>query len=685
MTRGAGNRASDGPVRAEVVRSRGGVVRGAAVFLAAAVAGLLFTPVFGVVPLAVALAACLVPALAVALWCPWEAWRAVLAVVAGLGGLLAAVRPADPVGTLVVGATEAWRSVLRSTWPVRPDPELLVFVPLLVLAAAVFGVELLLRVRAPLVALLPALAVVGLSQVYSAADGVVAVVAAAAFAACGAAVVARGIPLAAVALGLVGAVALGVVPSEPPFSLRDNESAPVTSSRVASPLSEIATRLASPNTPVFEYTSSNRVDLWPVAVLDEFDGVEWTPGGNLRRMGAGLPPGDGVTAPTDERSASVRVLGLDGPWLPSQAWPATVTGTDPLVTPESGTLLTEQRVESYDLTWWEPRVDASTLEGAAIDPRAAGGFGEVGEVPSEVAALAEQAVGGMRSSFRAALVLERFLRDGYQLVDSGILPAGHGWPQLARFLLRDKQGTSEQFAAAYVALARLRGIPARLVVGYSGRNAVVRNGDVLAWPEVAVAGVGWVALDPGGSVRTSATGGLNEATEEARDQLPPESEMTDPVLPPDPPSVEAGTGVPWRLLAGTAAVLLLGWLVAVPSWVALRTWRRRRSGTVADAVAEARDRLRAGGVPVTPAMTVRDLAARGVDQPVADALTRLAAAEDTTLWSGVGVDARQEAWEAVGALRSALARRPVPDRVRAGLRYGYRAQAAPRMPVGALR
>ncbi|HWO60208.1 MAG TPA: transglutaminase-like domain-containing protein, partial [Umezawaea sp.] len=362
-----------------------------------------------------------------------------------------------------------------------------------------------------------------------------------------------------------------------------------------------------------------------------------------------------------------------------------VTGVDPLVSPERGTLLAERPVRDYDLTWWEPRVDPATLAGAAVDPGAAGGLGGVGEVPAGVEALADKAVGGMRSSFRAALVLERYLRDHYRLVDSATLPVGHGWPQLARFLLRDGQGTSEQFAAAYVALARLRGIPARLVVGFSGRNPVVRNGDVLVWPEVAVEGAGWVALDPTGSVRTSASGGPADATEQAREELPAEGEVSAPVLPPDPPAVGPGAGTPWRLLVWAVATPLLGWLVVVPSWSAARSWRRRWRATVADAETEARERLRACGVPVTPAMTLRDLASAGVDEPVAEALVRLAVAVDATRWSGTGVDARQEAWDAVRALRSGLARRPFADRSRAFLRYGYRVQVAPRMPLGALR
>lgn len=636
-------------------------VRIAALFVAAVVAGLLFAPVFGVGPLLLAVGATVVPAFGVAVWLrEREAWRAVGTVVAGLAGLLAALRPADPVGALVVGATESWRSALQSTWPVRPEPEALVFVPLLVLVAAVFGVELLRR--APLAAFLPVLAVAGLSQAYAAAGWVTAVAAVLAFGACGAVVLARRVPWVALAAGLVGAVVLGLVPTGPALSLR--APAGLASSRVTSPLVELPARLAQPGTAVFEYSAGSRVERWPIAVLDEFDGVNWTPGVSLRRMGTGLPPGGGVRVPTSSRSAVVRLRDMPGPWLPSQAWPATVEGVDPLVDPERGTLLAEERVGEYRLTWWEPaQVDG--LADAAIDPGAPGGFGGVGSVPPEVGALAERAVSGTRSSFRTALLLERFLRENYELVTSGPLPVGHGWPALERFLLREKRGTSEQFAAAYVALARIRGIPARLVVGFSSpsEGTVVRNGDAVAWPEVAVAGVGWVALDPTGAVRGSSDDGVSRDTERAREELPPVGEVSEPPLPPEvvPPASE----FPWAWVVG---VLLVGGVAAVPGAGAVRSWRRRRVGTVEAACAEVRDRLRRSGFAVTSAMTVREWGAVA-PEGVGGAVLRLADAVDDGLWSGAGVDASGRAWEAVREARSGLRRLPLWVRVRAAFRW----------------
>ncbi|WP_158848861.1 transglutaminase TgpA family protein [Saccharothrix deserti] len=643
-----------------------------AVFAAASVAGLLFGPVFGVGALLLPVGATVLPSLAVTLWLrSREAWRAVAAVVAGLAGLLVALR-ANPSAVLA-GVTDSWRLALQTTWPALPEPEVVVFVPLLVLAASVFGVELLLRLRAPLVSLLPSLGVVALSQAYAAASGAPAILAAVVFAACGAVIVARGIPWAAVALGVVGAVALGAVSSGPALSLRTDEFAPLATPRVASPLDELPSRLADPSKPVFEYTSSARVDRWPIAVLDEFDGVNWTPGGELRRMGAGLPP---VVESPSSRSAEVRLLeSLGRPWLPSQTWPATVEGVDALVDPARGTLLSEADVSSYTLTWWEPQVDPTSLMGKAIDPSAPGGKAGVGTAPASVHALANAAVQEMRSSFRTAMVLEKYMRDNYELVTTGDLPVGHGWPQLERFLTVEKRGTREQFAAAYVAMARLLGIPARLVVGFAGPDSgsVVRNGDALAWPEVAVAGVGWVALDPTGSARvSSASNGLSAVTEEARSQLPPVEDMVSPDLPAAPEDVAPTTRVPWALALWLLVVPAVGWLPAVPVLVGVRSWRRRRSGTVADAWAEVRDRLRRHGVAVTPAMTVRDAATAArpvVDPPTADALSGLATAVDATMWSGAPVDARAQAWAAVRAVRAGLARRPWKARLRAAFRY----------------
>ncbi|UQS24701.1 DUF3488 and transglutaminase-like domain-containing protein [Amycolatopsis thermalba] len=684
------------------------IVPVAGVVLAAVVAGLLFAPVFGLRALLVPVA---VPAAVVLLVVAVVRGPGLRPLVAMVAGLLAVVETTlwpttagglptgETLHALAGGVSQSWQLALRSTWPARPEPAVLLFVPLLTLLAAVLGAELL-RLSRPLVALVPSLAVVVLSQFYAAASGWGAVAAALAYAvAAGAATTGRGraegprpvFPSAIVAVALAAGcvVVAGVAVPAPParYSLKDDQLAPLTPVQIANPLDDIAYRLAHPATPVFRLDGAAGVDRWAVAVLDEFDGVNWSPGGRYRTLGSELRPGPEVTVPVEPRTARISAVDLGGPWLPSQTWPAGVSGAEPLVEERQGTLLVPDggRAGDYTLTWWAPQIPAGSLYGAAIDPDAPGGLSGVGEVPPGIAELADRAVNGTRPTFQAALALERFFRDNYRLATGQNLPTGHSWPQLAEFLLTAKRGTSEQFAAAYVALARVRGIPARLVVGFRAPAGpdVVRNGDVLAWPEVAVEGVGWVPLDPTGTATpgASAGAGLAAATAGARAQLPASQDLLDPPVAAGEGSGEAPAGAgrfPWALTGAIVLGAVLLGVLGVPLAKGVRAWRRRRrggAGAVVGAWEEVRDRLRGHGVPVTAGMTVRDLATAAagfVDQSTVDELRSLGRTVDLALWSGAGPDEGRaaQAWTAVRRVRRGLARRGVRAWLRAAFEPG---------------
>lgn len=74
---------------------------------------------------------------------------------------------------------------------------------------------------------------------------------------------------------------------------------------------------------------------------------------------------------------------------------------------------------------------------------------------------------------------------------------------VASFLFGDKTGYCVHFAHAATFLLRSRGVATRVAAGYalseadrgSGSTLLVRGGDAHAWPEVFVAGVGWVVVD----------------------------------------------------------------------------------------------------------------------------------------------------------------------------------------------
>lgn len=405
------------------------------VTLAAVLVGLLFAPVFGVGAL---LLPVVVPAVVV-FGVAWLAsrgglvpWRPLFTVLAGLVAVAATtlwpagVPIAATPGALAGGVTQSWQLALQSTWPARPEPAVLLFVPLLVLVASVLGAELVLRQTKPLVALLPSLAVGVLGQFYVALSGWPAVLAAGAYALAAGGLLATvrngpqrpGLAIVPVALCVACAVLAGVLLPSPQarYSLKDEQLAPLAPVRVANPLDEIAYRLAHPTAPVFTVRGGAGVDRWPVVVLDEFDGVNWSPGGRYRTLGTELRPSPEVTVPVEQRNARIESLDLGGPWLPSQTWPAGVSGAAPLVEEQQGTLLVpdDGRATGYDLTWWAPRIPAGSLLGANIDATAPGGLSGVGAVPPGIAELAERAVSGIRPTFQAALALERYFRENYR-------------------------------------------------------------------------------------------------------------------------------------------------------------------------------------------------------------------------------------------------------------------------------
>jgi transglutaminase-like putative cysteine protease len=473
------------------------------------------------------------------------------------------------------------------------------------------------------------------------------------------------------------------------YSLQERHQPVTLPAAVTNPLNEIADRLSHPDDVVFVNRTAAPVDRWPVTVLDVFDGVNWTTSARFRPMGGTLEP-EHTAVPTLQGNATIKVQRQPGPWLPTQFRPRQVAGVEALIDPATGVLITPAGTSprAYRLQWEAPNITAGELAEAQVDTSA--GSLSLGQVPSAVVDLARQAVGGSPPSFQAALILEKWLRDNYRTANGDALPTGHGYAQLQHFLNTSKRGTSEQFATAYVVLARSVGIPARLVAGFRQPPAdgtgdhTVRNSDALAWPEVAVRGVGWIPLDPtnGTTSARDADTGLAAATEKARKDLPQGDNIEPgevppappPEPPPPPPPVAYSPG--WYWVAGVLlAVLVIGWTVGVPLFKRLRGHRRRSRSPDAAVIGawwEVRDLLRDHGIAARLGMTVRDLlpVAQPVLGPAAQGgLDRLARSVDHTLWSGLHTDrtTAAQAWSGVDAVRDALRRRPWLVRLRAHL------------------
>jgi transglutaminase-like putative cysteine protease len=125
---------------------------------------------------------------------------------------------------------------------------------------------------------------------------------------------------------------------------------------------------------------------------------------------------------------------------------------------------------------------------------------------------------------------------------------------LIDFLTKSKRGYCQQFAFAMAVLARLAGIPARVIVGYTqgsfiGNNTwQVKTSDAHAWPELFFPGAGWLRFEP---TPPNATGLPGQATASPPPYSTPLNDLTGTFNPqtgqrvqnnPSPNSSPAGKG-----------------------------------------------------------------------------------------------------------------------------------------------
>jgi transglutaminase-like putative cysteine protease len=175
--------------------------------------------------------------------------------------------------------------------------------------------------------------------------------------------------------------------------------------------------------------------------------------------------------------------------------------------------------------------------------------------PRVAAAAAEVAAGGSGSAARLA-ALAAFFRDRQLTYAQDDLPSGPD--PVDAFLFEKRRGYCEFFAAAYATLARLAGVPARLVGGYYGGEYNALGGYYLVtddtahvWVEVLTDEGVWRRVDPSQwAVNAGAAFGADRA---------------------------AGLG-PWQRLADTLNYYWIQTVVVFDLSQQLTLWRELREG-----------------------------------------------------------------------------------------------------------
>ncbi len=122
----------------------------------------------------------------------------------------------------------------------------------------------------------------------------------------------------------------------------------------------------------------------------------------------------------------------------------------------------------------------------------------------EVIELTKQLTADSPTAGGKALAIQEYLRSA-EFSYSLKAPRATDMDTISAFLLESKEGYCVHYATAMAVMARIVGIPSRVVVGYTGGKAVAEGFEVTtdnahAWPELYFAEYGWLAFEPTGAV-----------------------------------------------------------------------------------------------------------------------------------------------------------------------------------------
>jgi transglutaminase-like putative cysteine protease len=568
---------------------------------------------------------------------------------------------------LAEATVNGWSRLLTTTLPVPDRGDLLVTPVAIAWVACLVGSELTLRVRRPLVGLLPPLGAYGVALVYSAGEAGDRMAGAVGLAlisllmgfvcapdadgaptsrkgaerdrartgqkALGAAVV--------IVVSLVGGLILGprlpMAGSDSPYDPRAEQKPPVQDLEVIDPMSMLAGwALGTPDDEVLftvRAPDAEPFQRWRLAVLDRYEARSgWSVDTPLTAAGGELPTSPDGPPKARDLDQAITIGDLQGPWLPAADRPQTVEGVDAFVDPDSGVLATADGLAPalrYDVVSTVPVVAPDCTLAAAGELTAADL-----ETPVEpdLADLASRITAGATSPCERAKQLETYLTgDAFKFSNEAFSGAALRNVRTLLGLVEEGEeltapagvGTSEQYATAYALLARAVGLPARVVVGFragerTGDLWQVRPLDGYAWVEIRFADLGWVAFDP---------------TPQPGDQPPqpelPEEEAVDDGTtangggtgaiegepPVDPDAKETPSGLRQGAVAVGLFVLVttvaLGAVALLVSLRRRRRYRRRRSAAdpteqVIGAWRECIDELRDAGVRPARSASARE-------------------------------------------------------------------------------
>ncbi len=354
------------------------------------------------------------------------------------------------------------------------------------------------------------------------------------------------------------------------------------------------------NDVLFQANSQYRT-YWQVAVLNVLRNGVWVPDPDTQNAAKGSSgaPVTGSQAGATSRggtrdfTAAVQIEGLSSRILPVPPGTLALSGTSATLTDVGAVSPTPTTSgQQYTTLATAPVTDPAALGGSApvttYPPALVQTETALPALPPSIQAVARAVTAGAQGPLAQAELLVNWFRSGQFHYTLDPPPTAAGTDPLVSFLTQTRSGSCEQFAGAFVVLARSLGLPSRVVVGftagrYSGPGEVTVHGaDAHAWPQVYLGPrAGWVSFEPtpqqprgevapegvvgpsGVSTTTPTTSTGSPTT-----SPPPTAPLTVPTTVPIPSgsgntvsptaaTSASGLGPLWWTLIGAAAVLVV--------------------------------------------------------------------------------------------------------------------------------
>lgn len=334
--------------------------------------------------------------------------------------------------------------------------------------------------------------------------------------------VARGAGLMVVSAVVIALALPGLLPGIDAQALVDLTSSPDDGTDI-DPFVSIQADLAEREPVELFRVETDRASYWRLLALDRFDGVTWSSsdpsvdGGTEVLSGSLLTtvlgPDILTSGPASDLRTSVQRMTvsseLEFPWVPVAYAPTRVSieQSSFRFDGERITVLPFERLtegDTYSASSLVVEPEAEDLRPVALAPEDPGGADTAlpNSIPRAIFGIADRWTAGAATPYDEVLAIQQHLRDTSEFTyDTDVQPRSDA-DALLDFLTSSKRGFCQQFSSAMAVLVRAIGYPARIAIGFTQGSSTstgqytVTTENAHSWVEVLFPGYGWLAFEP---------------------------------------------------------------------------------------------------------------------------------------------------------------------------------------------